>query len=217
MHNLIIPTTIVDGFFNDPDAVRDFALKQEFSSDPENRWPGKRSESLHKINPELFEYVHNKFFNLFYPAIDNTPCSYTATTTFQLVDSSYEAGWVHYDKDLITFLIYLNKNPNKEAGTIIYSPKNEGASVVNTDKKFFLFEGNMDEEDGKKYRVENNSRFQEEIVVKNKFNRLFAFDSNLPHGVKDFHNHEPRLTLISFVNSLQVKNYPIHSMHRTNQ
>jgi hypothetical protein len=215
MNNLIIPTTIVDGFFNNPDAVRELALKQEFLSDPQNKWPGKRSKPLHEINPELFQYVHNKFFNMFYPDKINTPYSYLATSYFQLIDSNYKAGWIHFDEELITIIIYLNKNPNKEAGTIIYSQKNEGSGNVHGDKKRDLFKGVIDEDEGCKYRIENNNRFQEEIIVKNKFNRLFAFDSNLPHGVQDYSNDEPRLTLVSFITNLQANKYPIHTIHRT--
>lgn len=214
MKNLVIPTIIVDDFFNNPDGVREFALQQEYFSDPNNRWPGKRSKPLHEINPELFGYTHNKFLSLFYPDMTNTPYAYRATTMFQLIDSNYKAGWVHYDEDLITVLIYLNKNPNKESGTVVYSQKQEGVTLTNVDKKQALFSGSIDEEEGKQYRLENNDRFQEEIIVKNKFNRLFAFDSHLPHGVQDFSNDEPRLTLVSFIHDLQAKNYPIHSMQR---
>ena len=216
MNNLIIPTTIVDGFFNNPDAVREFALEQEFSSDPENKWPGKRSKPLHEVNLELFQDVHNKFFNIFYPkkAYEPHPYSYVARSHFQLIDSNYKTGWVHYDSTLITIIIYLNKNPNKEAGTIVYSQKNEWAGAVHGDKKQCLYKGAVDEDEGEKYRLENNDRFQEEIVVKNKFNRFVAFDSNLPHGVQDYSNDEPRLTLVSFVSNLQADNYPIYNMHR---
>jgi hypothetical protein len=54
-------------------------------------------------------------------------------------------------------------------------------------------------------------------VVKNKFNRLLAFDCNLPHGVIDYHNEEPRLTLISFIDKLSVDRYPIQNMKCTSK
>lgn len=219
MKNLVIPTTIVDGFFDNPDAVRDFALKQEFSSDPNNRWPGKRTKFLHEINPELFRYIHNKFLNMFYPdMLNSTPYSYVATSAFQIVDDNYKAGWTHYDEELITIIIYLNKNPNKDAGTVIYSQKSEGHNTpFHKEKKEAFFSGAISQEESEPYRVESNNKFQEEIIVKNKYNRLFAFDSSLPHGVQDFSNDEPRLTLVSFISNLQAKDYPIHSMHRTHQ
>jgi len=218
MKNLIIPTTVIDGFFDDPDAVRELALKQDYFSDPLNMYPGKRSKPLHEINLELFQYIHNKFLNIFYPDSVNTPYSYNATAAFQLIDSGYKAGWVHYDQELITLLIYLNKNPNKEGGTSIFSQKIEGYNYPNNaEKKKSFFGGLMSEEEVEPYRLESNNRFQEEIVVKNKYNRLFAFDSHLPHGVNDFTNDEPRLTLVSFIHVLQARNYPIHTMNRTHQ
>jgi hypothetical protein len=215
MNNLIIPHTIIDGFFNDPDVVREFALEQDFFKDPENKWPGKRSKPLHELHPELFYYIHKKFLNLFYPKGDMTPYLYTATSYFQLIDSNYNSGWVHCDIEALTIIIYLNRNPNKNAGTIIYSPKIEGHGTINGDKKQNLFSGVINEEEGKNYRLENNNRFQEEIIIKNKFNRLVAFDSHVPHGVQDYSNDESRLTLVSFIHNLQVENYPIHTMHRT--
>jgi len=218
MNNLVIPTTIVDGFFNDPDAVRELALKQEFFTDPELRWPGKRSKLLHEIDPQLFRYIHHKLLNMFYPDGMNTPYSYVATSQFQLIDDNYKAGWTHYDEELITIIIYLNKNPNKEAGTIICSQKIEGHNEpYYGDKKSALFNGDITEEEGGFYREVSNSRFEDEIIVKNKYNRMLAFDSHLPHVVKDFSNDEPRLTLVSFISSLSARRYPIQSMHRTHQ
>lgn len=214
MNNLIIPTTIVDGFFSDPDAVRDFALKQDYVLDPNHHYPGKRSKLLHELNPDLFHYIHNRFFSLFYPNA-STPYSYVATTMFQMIDSKYKEGWIHCDSQMITLLIYLNKDPNREGGTTIYSQKDEGKITINDDKKQALFKGTIDENEGAKYRTENNNRFVEEIVVKNRYNRLLAFDSHLPHGANEYTNDETRLTLISFITKLDVKNYPIHSMHYT--
>jgi hypothetical protein len=213
MNNLVIPTTIVDGFLNNPDAIREYALKQDFFSDPNHKFPGKRSKPLHEINPEFFKYVNNKFLKLF--GFDTY--SFTSTSHFQLVDDNYKAGWVHHDPNLITIVTYLNKTPNKDSGTVIYSQKTEGFGNIHTDKKEGVYKGVMAEEEAEQYRLENNNRFQEEIIVKNKFNRLLAFDSNLFHGVQDFSNGEPRLTLISFVTSLEVKSYPIHNMHRTKE
>jgi len=215
MNNYVIPTTIVDGFFSDPDEVRAFALEQEYHADSFHRWPGKRTKWLHELNLELFEYVHNKFLNLFYPSVVGASYSYTAETYFQLIDKNYTAGWVHADPKLITLLIYLNKNPNKNAGTVIYSQKNEYHGVINIEKKKEVYRGDISEAEGEQYRLANNNRFEEEIVVKNRFNRLLAFDCDLFHGVTEYASDEPRLTLVSFIDNLSVGKYPIQSMKRT--
>ncbi len=39
--NRIIPASVIDNFFDDPDAVRQFALSQEFDS-PRGSYPGYR-------------------------------------------------------------------------------------------------------------------------------------------------------------------------------
>ena len=50
MKNYIIPTTVVDDFFDDPHMVAEFAKKQTYSKDTHNQWPGERTESIHKLN-----------------------------------------------------------------------------------------------------------------------------------------------------------------------
>ena len=64
MKNYIIPTTIVDDFFDDPELVRKFALEQEYKSDPDLKWPGARSAELHSVDPNFFGNTIQRFFQL---------------------------------------------------------------------------------------------------------------------------------------------------------
>jgi len=57
MKNYIIPTTVVDDFFDNPMKVREFALQQEFKTDPHNLWPGKRTALLNDIDPALLNHI----------------------------------------------------------------------------------------------------------------------------------------------------------------
>ena len=43
------PTLIVDNFFKDPIAVRDFALQLEYHTSSDGTYSGKRTKSLQKI------------------------------------------------------------------------------------------------------------------------------------------------------------------------
>ena len=66
------------------------------------------------------------------------------------------------------------------------------------------------------FRKENNEQFIESIVVKNKFNRLIAFDSHLYHsaeGIDDDDTHD-RLTLVFFIEKLNVDEYPLQRLRR---
>ena len=45
--------TVVDNFFDNPDSIRQFGLSLPKTPDDEGRWPGIRSEELHKIDNQL--------------------------------------------------------------------------------------------------------------------------------------------------------------------
>jgi hypothetical protein len=210
----LIPTTIVDNFFEDPIKIREYALSQDFFSDPENSWPGKRTNPLPKINPNLFQHVIKKSLKIFYR--DDEQFEYESTMYFQLSDCSYGTGWVHADvANMITGIIYLNPNGQLSSGTTIYQPKIIGAEPINLDIKQQSFNGTI--QDCTQARNENNDQFEETIIIKNKFNRLILFDSHLYHSANDFIGNDKdssRLTLVFFINKLFTRNFPIHRMKK---
>jgi|APGre2960657444_1045066.scaffolds.fasta_scaffold06881_2 hypothetical protein len=200
--NYSIPTTIVDNFFNDPIEVREFALKQEFTSDPTNNYPGKRTESVAKLNLALYQHVLDRFHSVFYSSLSEIEeCN--ASMTFQLIDKTFKSGWVHRDSTIFSGLIYLNPLPNPEGGTTIYKPLYTGTTEMS-------LEGNQSrsEED----KLKNNSNFAESIVIKNQFNRLIAFDSRQFHAAINFFgdtDQTSRLTLVFFIERLITDKLPM--------
>jgi hypothetical protein len=215
MTNCVIPTTIVDDFYDDPINVRKSALKQTFNKDSKNTWPGTRSPELHIIDNLLFQHTINKFLSLYYD-FNTTKVAWKATANFQLVDKSYDHGWIHTDEhSLVTGIIYLNDYNLPETGTTIYQAKSVGTRIVNSVEKEQYIK-NPTNKDLLKYRDENNNQFEESVVIKNKFNRLVAFDSHLFHAANDFSilDDVERLTLVFFITKLEVNNYPIVKMRR---
>ena len=51
------PNLIVDNFFEDPDSIVDLSKNLQYSSSDDGRWPGLRSNYLHRIYPRLFDYI----------------------------------------------------------------------------------------------------------------------------------------------------------------
>jgi hypothetical protein len=202
--NYTIPTTILDNFFDDPLDVRKFALAQEYTHDPYHSYPGKRSLPLHKINPHLFNHTIDRFNSIFYLLGEIE--GWQATAYFQMIDSNSTAPWVHRDLQTISGIIYLNDTPAPNTGTTIYKPKSTGLFGIDVTGKQLLTE---------ELRLENNNQFDESIIVKNKFNRLIAFDSKEFHSASAFSENEkdPRLTLVFFIERLSVKHYPIQRVH----
>jgi hypothetical protein len=201
--NYTIPTTVLDNFFDDPLEVRRFALEQEFLPDINQSYPGKRSRPLHEISTPLFKHTINRFNSIFY--VLNDIDGWQATAYFQLIDNT-SAPWVHRDLQTISGIIYLNDNSDPATGTTIYKPKTTGLFGLDVTDKQILPED---------ARLANNSQFEESVVVKNKFNRLVAFDSKEFHAASSFDeiDEDQRLTLVFFIERLNVRHYPIQRVH----
>jgi hypothetical protein len=198
----LTPVTVVDNFFEDPLAVREFALKQKYESDPENLWPGERSAPLHELNLNLFKSTIERYLALFHTT--GQIRGWHGKAHFQRVSSKAEKGWIHRDPNLISGVIYLSPNASLDSGTTIYQPKDLSYNDPDPDNKLIL---------PASVRDEHNSHFDESVVVKNKFNRLIAFDGHLWHGVNSFQDEE-RLTLVFFIEALGVDHYSLQRMNR---
>jgi hypothetical protein len=212
--NLLFPTLIVDDFLPDPDQLADYAKTLEYKTDPEYKWPGKRSLPLHHFNQELFEYIGVKILNC-YNLVDKF--TWNAMACFQLVESKYAEGWVHTDIGLLTSIIYLNKNPHPNSGTSLYKPKFISNCATNVDDKIESFKKfsqdpnyKLTDYDMEKLR-ENNQQFVKTLEVKNVYNRLFSFEAGTPHSADDFNFDEPRLTLVYFFREVNIEKnlYPL--------
>jgi len=219
MHN--IPVTVLDNFFDNPDAVRELALQQEFKPSEYGLWPGKRTKQLHEISHSLHDTVCNRLFSLFYN-FKTEGIRWKVEGSFQKVDKSYNTGWVHADTDqsILSGIIYLTPNADIKSGTSIYrqKPSDPFARIKHVDAKAANYKNEISNTDIEKYRLENNAQFEETIKVGNVYNRLLAFDSHMLHAAQDFFGDESedneRLTLVLFATSLIAGVSPIHRSKR---
>jgi hypothetical protein len=203
---MIIPTTIVDDFLEDPDSIRAFALKQNYISDPEGNWPGMRSDLLSDLNPRLFEHVCKRIFSLFWD-VKTTDVFWDAYGGFQRVTKEFQQGWVHQDNDdLVIAIIYLTPNANPSTGTSIYRRK-DITDPIDPELIQIKKRGNValatDTDQYQQARAKNNSYYEETLRCSNVYNRLFVFDASQYHGVPAYDTGgDERLTLTLFVRKL---------------
>jgi hypothetical protein len=199
LRNTYFPTTIVDGFFDNPNAIREFALNQEYSTDTSGRWPGIRTKPLSEISPYMFHNFCQKMLSLFITS--DQGFNYNIEATFQLINKDYMSGWVHKDASIATAIIYLN--PESDSGTSLYLKQD-----IDYDETSFVKEkkeGYKNNSDNNIARSQHNQHFKETVSIKGIFNRLIIFDSNIYHSAHDFFGvtkENSRLTLVCFVHSL---------------
>lgn len=204
------PTTCIDGFYSDPDAVRRFALEQDFChSSPE--WPGKRTKSLDELNKPFFHMFCEKLFSIHYDMKDRQ-LNWRVITTFQLVppyseeeDSPKNMGWIHRDdwsddqgnNTIYAGIIYLTPDINRNCGTSLFKRINYRLKETNAKQDYYGkgIDSNFDEN-----MLEQSIEFEESVRFYNYYNRLVSFDATEYHGVNSFYSSsEPRLTQPFFV------------------
>lgn len=196
----MIPITILDNFFPDPDKIVDIALQQEYFPHDRGRWPGKRSAHIGQWNKGLFDYICNKILTII--SLENTShcildCQFhIIEPQSDVQDDPKNFGLIHTDDVLFGGVIYLNKNPQKNTGTSIYS-STTGYELLGPRIGIY----HLEPDEFIKTHNLNNSQFVETVNIKNVYNRLVMFSGNTFHGIQTFGN-KPRLSLVFFCKEL---------------
>lgn len=215
MINHNFPVTIVDNFLDNPFSVINLAKTQDYFIDTKGKYPGKRTEHVGNFAPNFFDKTLQKFFSLFYE-LQDCNFQYFSLMYFQKIGKNFNDGWIHSDNPMIVSgIVYLNPEPSLNSGTSICMPNDSNwIPAKNLDTKIENF---INDKDDDLAREQNNCQYHDSIIVKNKFNRLIAFDSQLAHkaSFEPMPNGEERLTLVFFIEKFIVdKQYPISRMRR---
>lgn len=202
------PTIVTDNFLKYPNKVLNFSKQCTFSKDPNGKWPGERSDQLHNIDNNVFNFLHKKIFSILYPE-HYEDISYLASSTFQKIKGKNynHEGWVHKDDCLLTVILYLSNHNG--CGTSLWEPKQFVSEPINSKEKEKMYKGEITTEEGLPYLKENNNLFTKTLTINSKFNRLLIFDSKTYHSAESFNDNDcddDRLTFISFIHRFHSNN-----------
>jgi hypothetical protein len=210
------PLTVADQFYDDPDAIRNYALSLNFLPAQNGEWPGKRTPLLSTLNQELNNYCITKFVSLYFDLSISEVRGWNAETQFQLIDpfdkdktNIKNKAWVHVDTSPLAGVVYLNPNADLNSGTSIYKLK-EGAVpdwLVPNKRTMLHTTGNIDA--NYKHNLQKHSNcFDETISVKNVYNRIIAYEGTNYHCASNHHAGSPRLTQVFFLYQIDIKSWP---------
>ena len=200
------PLIIKDNFFSDPDAIVNIINHVDYSLSS-NNYRGVRTKSLDEINPKLYEHIFQKIFLLLHDQLpfrfeSNLKVGFHKIKPFVEGDKwdKKNRGWVHTDGCLFGGVIYLDKNPDKDAGTSIYKSK-DGFDVQtqeNIDAKELFYSGQLID-DGHYYNAYDRVRnqYEETLKIPNVYNRLVLIPNDQPHAMTTIGDKE-RNTLVFF-------------------
>ena len=214
---ILQPLICFDNFYNDPDAVRDYALSLDYSEC--GVFPGVRTEALHKFDKEFFYRSCYKFLSLFLD-LDFEKVEWQILSQFQKIyrysedkSSPSNTGWVHADSDFMSAVVYLNHNPNPDSGTSLYSSTKDviiDMSPTDELRNSFFQNKLVTPSSYEEELLKNNSFFEKTVEIKNVYNRIIMYDSNQYHAQDNYwmDNEDFRLTQVFFLQKLQAKNVP---------
>jgi hypothetical protein len=154
--------TAVDGFYPNPDFVREYALSQDF--DVSGNYPGART------GPQLDPYFQSQ--KLIFEKILGKEITYWPEEYNSAFQVTYENAhsWIHYDATEWAAVVYLHPDPVTDAGTAIYRHKETGI--------FKHEEGQRDFNE----EVTDISDWEVIMETKNIYNRALLYNGKYYHS-----------------------------------
>ena len=161
---------IIDNFYNDPYAVRDFALKQEFYSDID-WYKGNRTKEQFIVpgTKEAFERIIGK-------KIVRWTEHHGMCGRFQYCTAQDDLVY-HCDDQTFAGMVYLTPNAPFSCGTSLFAHKKTGLRNENDFGNFDIFS-----ETG----FYDKSKFELVDTAGNVFNRLVLFDAKCIHSANEY-------------------------------
>lgn len=214
----LLPITIVDDFFKDPDYIRSEALKLNFEK-------GYSAPGLRVICPENISKIAAKKIFALLIDMNKHIVEGQLTMYFQLTTKYLEHGWAHSDvvgENYFAGVIYLTPNAPLSGGTLMYKPVNNNLDfnlfedLQNIKHDFYVGKTNNLEQ-FKEAREKNNNLFYKTIEVSNIYNRLVMYPVNEFHSENILFGEtkeDARLTLVFFVKNIASNSmFPIDRMN----
>jgi hypothetical protein len=161
---------IVDEFYGNPDAVREFALSQPFNV--KGNYPGARTlpflnDNTKQVIGDIIRHAGGEIRNW------HEDSGYTGS--FQLC-TAIDRTWIHADSfNTWAGVLYLTPNAPRWSGTALYRHKETGE-----------YEKKGDNHEGYDY-----TKWDKTDVIANRYNRLVLYRGNMFHAAQEYFGSTP--------------------------
>ena len=218
----LYPVTIVENFYENPNAIRKFALKQQYTfchevKDIEYVYPGCRTKDLSYLDTLLFEKICKKLVTVFHNAEHDT-MRWLITTSFQSVSAEYGQGVIHTDHNTIfAAVLYLTPDAPLNSGTSLFKPNKTfdeskyQQALLDNDARFKAGEIVMD--------ASYHHMFDEIVRVNNMYNTLILYEGRHYHAANQFFGQDmtdSRLAQVFFVSKIDAQKQNVFPISRVN-
>jgi Family of unknown function (DUF6445) len=217
----LYPVTIVENFYENPDAIRKFALAQKYTfcheiADIDYTFPGCRTKDLSYLDTLLFEKICKKLVSVFHNS-EHDYMRWAITTSFQSVAADYGQGVIHTDHNTIfAAVLYLTPDAPLNGGTSLFK-KNK-----NFDEKKYIQA--LDDNDARfktgdiKMDTAYHSMFDEIVRVNNVYNTLIIYEGRHFHAANQFFGktlEDSRLAQVFFISKIDAQKHSSFPLNRT--
>lgn len=171
---------VVDDFYKDPDAVRNFALSLEYK-EHKDYFKGRRTDNSYFVDgtKEIFESLLNRKI---------TNWNHQMSGRFQFCTAN-EPIVYHHDTQTFAAVVYLTPEAPPESGTSFFRRKNtkqyknltdSEAAPLNKTSKELLFETYLEN------AVLDRTKWELIDLIGNRYNRLVIWDAQLFHAANAY-------------------------------
>lgn len=171
---------VVDNFYKNPDAVREFALTLEFKEQKEY-FKGQRTDQRYIIDgtKEKFEALLNR---------EITDWTHGMSGRFQFCTAN-EPIVYHYDSQSFAAIVYLTPEAPPETGTSFFRRKSNGLYTFPTEEEALKLNKPIEQIQKEIYddnAVYDRTKWELVDLVGNRYNRLIIFDAKLFHAANAY-------------------------------
>ena len=217
----LYPVAVISNFYENPDAIRQFALAQKYKFRHEEAgvdyvYPGCRTEDLHAIDASLQAMVLKKLVSVFHIP-EHDLMRWSISSSFQSVSEIYKEGVIHTDSNTIfAGVLYLTPDAPLNSGTSLYR-KNTSFNQERYQKAL-----DQNDERFKSGKIVMNtdyhSMFDEVVRVNNVYNTLILYEGDIFHAANQFFGRtleDSRLAQVFFVNKIDANKANSFPLNRT--
>lgn len=217
----LYPVTVVDNFYDNPNAIRKFALAQQYKFRHEEGdigyvYPGCRTKDLYELDSEIQEKVLKKLVSVFHiPEHDHM--RWAISSSFQSVSEVYKHGVIHTDTNTIfAGVLYLTPDAPLNSGTSLYrknatfTQEKYKQACDQNDERFKAGQIVMD--------TGFHSMFDEVVRINNVYNTIILFEGDIFHAANNFFGstlEDSRLAQVFFVNKIDANKANSFPLNRT--
>ncbi len=218
----LYPVTIIENFYENPDAIRKFALAQKYTfchevKDIDYVYPGCRTKDLSNLDKALFDKICTKLVSVFHNA-ENDHMLWLITTSFQSVSAEYNQGVIHTDHNTVfAGVLYLTPDSPLNSGTSLFKPNKSydeakyQQALVDNDVRFKAGKIAMN--------TDYHSMFDEIVRVNNVYNTLIIYEGRHFHAANQFFGktmQDSRLAQVFFVTKIDAQKQSVFPVSRVN-